>query len=374
MLTNGEVCPVQYKYIIKAEFEIDGIVDREDIIGAIFGQTEGLLGMELDLRELQKQGKLGRIEVEYKRVGNKTIGTITIPTSLKAVETSLIAAAIETVDRVGPAKARFRVKEIVDVRSSKREYIRNRAKELFVQLLSKTAPDIEELRRELEEAYYSKQLIEYGEEKLPAGPLVEKSDEIILVEGRADVVNLVKHGILNVLGMNGINIPKSVVELSKRKKVTLFIDGDRGGELVLRNLLAAGADIDYVAVAPPGREVEELTNKEILKALKSKIPLEQYIKNLRISINNDENKEKYKELLSKVFDTKKAIVFDEQFNIIDEKPLEEIDKLPSAYGIAIDKILDNETYAKIKGKYQLILALDSNVNAQERVITLKDIQ
>ena len=370
----AKFAPVQYKYIIKAEFEIDGIVDREDIIGAIFGQTEGLLGMELDLRELQKQGKLGRIEVEYKRVGNKTIGTITIPTSLKAVETSLIAAAIETVDRVGPAKARFRVKEIVDVRSSKREYIRNRAKELFVQLLSKTAPDIEELRRELEEAYYSKQLIEYGEEKLPAGPLVEKSDEIILVEGRADVVNLVKHGILNVLGMNGINIPKSVVELSKRKKVTLFIDGDRGGELVLRNLLAAGADIDYVAVAPPGREVEELTNKEILKALKSKIPLEQYIKNLRISINNDENKEKYKELLSKVFDTKKAIVFDEQFNIIDEKPLEEIDKLPSAYGIAIDKILDNETYAKIKGKSQLILALDSNVNAQERVITLKDIQ
>ena len=379
----AKVAPNQYKYIIKVNFEVDSVVDREDIIGAIFGQTDGLLGMDLDLRELQKQGKLGRIEVEYRRVGGKTIGKVYIPTTLKAPETAIIAAAVETVDRVGPAKAKFRVESIEDVRNKKREYIKERAKELFRELISKSAPDIEELKRELEESYYTKNIIEWGPEKLPAGPKVDSSDEIILVEGRADVVNLVKHGILNVVGMNGVKIPKSVVELTKKKKVTVFIDGDRGGELVLRNLLLAGADIEYVATAPSGREVEELVGKEIYKALKSKIPLEDFVRLHPDVLPSEaegklsrEQVEKIERFLSEVFNTKEAIVINENFEAIGRDSIESIDSLPGGYGLIIDAIIEQELIDKAKEKgYKLLVGLDKRAKDEEiLILDLKDIQ
>jgi len=41
------------KYLAKLSFEIDGAVDKADIIGAIFGQTEGLFGPEMNLNEPQ---------------------------------------------------------------------------------------------------------------------------------------------------------------------------------------------------------------------------------------------------------------------------------------------------------------------------------
>ena len=47
------------KYEAVVQFEITGVVDRHDIIGAVFGQSEGLLGETLDLRALQKNGKSG---------------------------------------------------------------------------------------------------------------------------------------------------------------------------------------------------------------------------------------------------------------------------------------------------------------------------
>ncbi len=52
------------KYLIVANVEVQGTVEKYDIIGALFSQTEGLLGNELDLRELQMNGRIGRIEVE----------------------------------------------------------------------------------------------------------------------------------------------------------------------------------------------------------------------------------------------------------------------------------------------------------------------
>jgi DNA primase len=54
----------------------------------------------------------------------------------------------------------------------------------------------------------------------------------------------------------------------------VFLDGDRGGDLILREIMAV-ADLDFIARAPSGKEVEELTKKEIHKALRSKITLEQ---------------------------------------------------------------------------------------------------
>ncbi len=268
--------PVSVKYVIKARMEVSGLVEKHDIIGAIFGQTEGLLGEQLDLRELQKMGRLGRIEVRVKRSDNKTIAEIEIPSNLDKVETALVAAAIESVDRVGPYQAKTKVTEIVDVRVERRRRIVERAVELL-KMLDQAVPETKELLDEVLEKVRKGEITTYGPEKLPAGPEVEGADSVIIVEGRADVLNLLKHGYRNVVALGGASIPKSVVELAKKKKAILFIDGDRGGELIARNLISA-AEIDFVARAPTGREVEELTGKEIAKALQNKIPVEEYVK------------------------------------------------------------------------------------------------
>ncbi len=264
------------KYIIHAEFEANGVVERPDVVGAIFGQTEGLLGDDLDLRELQKTGRIGRIRVEVHTKAGKTYGTITVPSSLDRVETAILAAALETIDRVGPAEAKIKVLRIEDVRAAKRKYIIERAKEILETLMEQEIPETQEITEEVKKAVRAKELIEYGPERLPAGPHVPFSDSIIVVEGRADVLNLLKHGIKNAIAVEGTSIPETIIKLSKERIVTAFTDGDRGGELILKELLQV-ADIDYVARAPEGKEVEELTKKEIIKALRSKIPAEQVI-------------------------------------------------------------------------------------------------
>ncbi len=264
------------KYVVYAEFEASGIVERPDVVGAIFGQTEGLLGDDLDLRELQKTGRIGRIKVEVHTKGGKTYGTITVPSSLDRVETAILAAALETIDRVGPAEARIKVLRIEDVRATKRKYIIERAKQILENLMEQEIPETQELTEEVKKAVRAKELIEYGPEKLPAGPHVPFSDSIIVVEGRADVLNLLKHGIKNAIAVEGTSIPETIIKLSKERIVTTFTDGDRGGELILKELLQV-ADVDYVARAPEGKEVEELTKKEIVKSLRSKVPAEQVI-------------------------------------------------------------------------------------------------
>ncbi len=264
------------KYVVYAEFEANGIVERPDVVGAIFGQTEGLLGDDLDLRELQKTGRIGRIRVEVHTKAGKTFGTITVPSSLDRVETAILAAALETIDRVGPAEAQIKVLRIEDVRATKRKYIIERAKEILEGLMDQEIPETQELTEEVKKAVRAKELIEYGPEKLPAGPHVPFSDSIIVVEGRADVLNLLKHGIKNAIAVEGTSIPETIIKLSKERIVTTFTDGDRGGELILKELLQV-ADVDYVARAPEGKEVEELTKKEIVKALRSKVPAEQVI-------------------------------------------------------------------------------------------------
>jgi len=261
------------KYIIKALVEVDGPVDEHDIIGAIFGQTEGLLGEEFDLRELQDKGRIGRIYVKLQRKGNKVVGEIYVPSNLDRVETALVAAMLESVDKVGPYPARIRVSEIIDVRSQKIKKIVERAKEILRKWGQEKTIDIREILKEISESTKKSQLIEYGPEKLPAGPGVERSDAIIIVEGRADVLNLLRYGYDNVIAVGGATtkIPETIKKLSKEKIAIAFVDGDRGGLMILKNLLSQ-ADIDYVARAPPGKEVEELTAREIAKALSNLTP------------------------------------------------------------------------------------------------------
>ncbi len=262
------------KYLIYAEIIAEGVVERPDVVGAIFGQTEGLLGDELDLRELQKTGRIGRIEVKIESKGGRSYGEIKVPSSLDKIETAILAAALETIERVGPCAAKIRVIKIEDVRATKRKKIVERAKDVLRDLFEEPEIESEKIGDLVRQAARAEEIIEYGEERLPAGPTVDESDAIIVVEGRADVLNLLKTGIRNVIAVEGTNVPKTIIELSKKKTVTAFLDGDRGGDLILKELLQV-AEIDYVARAPEGKGVEDLTQKEIIKSLRNKIPVEQ---------------------------------------------------------------------------------------------------
>jgi len=265
----AKISPVSIKYMISARFVAEGPLEKPDVIGALFGQTEGLLGADLEMRDLQREGKIGRIEVELEREGGKTVGTIQVPTALDQSETTLIAAAIETIERIGPTDARITVEKIDDVRGVKRDYIIDRAKRLLESMQGGT--NSREISESVKTSTRAAKIQEYGDEKLPAGDL--SGNEVIVVEGRADVINLLRNGVNNVIGMSGTKLPRAIAELGKEKELTLFVDGDRGGQLIARNVME-NATIRYLAVAPDGKEVEELSGKDILIALRRKVPVE----------------------------------------------------------------------------------------------------
>ncbi|MCD6330736.1 MAG: DNA primase [Thermoplasmata archaeon] len=305
--------PSAAKYLIKAKIKVDGVVDKSDVIGAIFGQTEGLMGDELDLRDLQKSARIGRIEVEIKQSGGKSEGELTLTSALEKVETAIIAAGIESVDRIGPCKAEIKVEKVEDIRIAKRKRLVERAKEILQEMIKQSKEELPDLAEEVRQSVQVEEIIYYGPERLPAGPNIEKSDAIIIVEGRNDVINLLRHGIKNAIAVEGTSIPKTIIDLCNEKIATAFVDGDRGGELVLRELLQV-ADIDFVARAPPTREVEELSYKLIMKALKNKVPAEQYMEQMGWKKEKKKGGEydKYKELLEEVKGKHQAILLDEK--------------------------------------------------------------
>ncbi len=259
------------KYIVKARFDVQGVVEKPDVVGAVFGQTEGLFGPDLDLRELQKSGRIGRIEINLDSKHDKTSGAIVIPSSLDKVSTAIIAAAIESVDRIGPCEARISLEKVEDVREEKRRVILTKAKDILRKWVVESSPSTEEVVKEVATSLRGADVISYGPEALPAGPEVE-SGAIILVEGRADVILLMKVGIKNVVALNGTKVPDSIIKLTKDREVTAFLDGDRAGDLILKELNQV-AEIDYVARAPFGKEVEELTPKEVMRALRERVPV-----------------------------------------------------------------------------------------------------
>ncbi|MFC6725173.1 DNA primase DnaG, partial [Halobium palmae] len=243
------------KYLIHAAITADGVVERSDVVGAVFGQTEGLLGDDLDLRDLQQSSKVGRIDVEIRSENGQSFGEITIASSLDKVETAILAAALETISRVGPCRARVETTDIEDVRAAKRRDVVDRAKELLADSFDDSVMTSREILEEVRESVRVEDITEYA--GYPAGPHVESSDAIVVVEGRADVLTLLKYGIKNAVAVEGTNVPDAVATLSGERNVTAFLDGDRGGELILRELGQVG-DVDYVAFAPEGRSVEDL--------------------------------------------------------------------------------------------------------------------
>ena len=252
---------------------MEGVVEKPDVIGALFGQTEGLFAPELDLRELQKSGRIGRIEINLDSKQDKTNGNINIPTSLDRVSTAIIAASIESINRVGPCKAKVILNKIEDIRDARRRLIIDRAKEVLRKWTVETMPGTDEIFREVSEMLRLQRVEKYGPEGLTAGPEINSAKDIIVVEGRADVINLLRAGIQNTIAVEGAKIPQSIIKICKEREATAFLDGDRGGDLILKELQQV-TTIKYVARAPRGKEVEDLTFKEIEKALKDKVPVE----------------------------------------------------------------------------------------------------
>jgi DNA primase len=265
--------PDTTKYLIHISLTAEGVVEKPDVVGAIFGQTEGLLGEDLDLRDLQRTGRVGRIDVQIASKKGETSGDILISTSLDRAETAILAASLETIDRVGPCVAHVTVESIEDIRVSKRKKIVERAKEILIERFEDGTIDSDELLDDVRQSIRIEKIGSVGEEKVPSGPNVLDSDAIIIVEGRADVLNLLRYGIKNAVAVEGTNIPKTVIDMCEKKTTTAFFDGDRGGELILRELLQV-ADIDYVSFSPRGKSVEDMTRKEVIKTLRNKVPVE----------------------------------------------------------------------------------------------------
>jgi DNA primase len=407
------VDPATTKYLIKAHIKADGIIEKSDVVGAIFGQTEGLLGDELDLRELQRSARVGRIEVELESKSGKSEGTITLPTSLDKVETVILAAAFESIDRVGPCKATIVADEVEDVRVVRRKQVIERAKELLNKVIEEGKVEGESIADNVRQAVQVEEITHYGPEHLPAGPHIDKSDAIIIVEGRRDVLNLLKYGIKNVIAVGGTNIPKSVIGLTKERITTAFVDGDRGGELILKELLQT-ADVDFVARAPQTREVEEIPQKLIMKALKNKIPAEQYAEMYEIKLDKNkkgeskkikseekpkqktteepkedkgkivtEKQKNYASILEDISGSLKAVLFDENAKELKKIPVRELtDALKKSTnistvvfdGIVTQRLLDIADSKKIKEIVGIKLGNVVKMPSSVKVLTKKDLE
>ena len=276
------------KYLIHAQINANGIVEKPDVVGAVFGQTEGLLSNDLDLRELQRTGRIGRIQVNIHSNSGRAKGEIVIPSSLDRVETAILAASLETINRVGPCEAEIQTLKVEDVRAVKREQVVNRAKEIYKNMVESVGPASMKMIEEVREAMRIHEISEYGDDRLPAGPSIHTSDAIIVVEGRSDVLNLLKYGIKNTVAVEGVSVPQAIGDLSKKRTTTAFVDGDRGGELILKELLQIG-DVDYITRAPKGKEVEDLEKDEVLVALRDKVPTAQFLASHNILSENNNN-------------------------------------------------------------------------------------
>lgn len=361
-----------HKYLATFSIEVRGVVEPSDVIGAIFGQVEGLLGPELELRELQQSGKVGRIIVKLRRKDNHSVGIIELRSNLDRIRTALLAAAIETVDKVGPYQASLSLQKIVDERESDRERIRKRAIDILRQWGAKAEESYRNLIDVIIKETANMRLTYYGPEKLPCGVGVRDSGEIIVVEGRADVNNLLRYGFDNVIAIGGAveKIPKSLVDLISKKESIAFVDGDRGGEMILRSLLEQ-TDIDYVARAPKGKGVENLTAKEIRKALSSAIPAEEARSLLGLKQTKEKSKrtesftqsvsEKVPQPLMQFYkeaaDTREAILLDEDLKVIAKVPINSLYETLDDYrrvkyvvysGVVTQRIIEKAFAAGVK--------------------------
>lgn len=418
----SKLAPTSIKYMVKAEIDAQGVIEKPDVIGAIFGQTEGLLGPDLDLRELQRTGRIGRIEVNINSERGKSRGEVIIPSSLDSAETALIAATLETIERVGPCIAKITLKSVEDTRELKRKFVVEKAKLILKELLEKGIPDTTRIAEEIKQEIKTYEITTY--QGLPCGPGILESEEIIVVEGRADVINLVKYGIKNVIAIEGSSIPPQLINLAKEKTLTAFFDGDRGGTLNLKSLMET-VDVDFVATAPEGKEVEELSKKEVFKALRDKVSASQFKLDGRSERQNnsfekrdrpqdriaerqserptelprernfkpqpplqprravidEEQKKVFKKNLEELIGTRAACIFDSSFNLLGKVPIKELQNtlktLDNPYAVIFDGRIDYrlDMIARKKGVKFLVGMEKENIKSSSvNLLSKEDIE
>ena len=278
------------KYVIHATIRTDGTVARKDVVGAIFGQTEGLLGEELQLRKLQRTGRIGHVDVILHQHKGKVNGEIQLSSSIDQVSTAVIGAALETIDRIGPCKSIIKVKRIENIRSAKKDTVIDRAKQLLLDIVNSGADESRNILDEVRTVLNLEKEADY--KGMTAGPNVGESEAIIIVEGRNDVRNLLKYDIKNAIATMGSGINPELAKLAKGKKtVTAFLDGDRGGKLLLMEISGElGNSLTHGAFAPTSREVEHLEMKVVTKSLAQKETAGKVVARIQKEIKIDDDR------------------------------------------------------------------------------------
>lgn len=254
------------------------------------------------------------------------------------MSTALIASSIESINRVGPCASKVTLEKIDDVREARRKIIIDRAKEILHKWTIETMPSVDEVFKEVSDTLKLGKVEKYGSDELPAGPELASAKEIIVVEGRADIINLMRCGLLNTVALEGAKVPESIKKLCKEKEATALLDGDRGGDLILKELQQV-TDVKFVARAPRGKEIEECNCKEIFGALEARVPL---FEQPQPQPSRPARKEKVKvelpkevaEMIKTLDGTLEALLLNDKQEVIERLPVSQLaEKLQQAEGV-----------------------------------------
>jgi len=194
-------------------------------------------------------------------------------------------------------------------------------------------PNVDEVYKQISNTVKLGKVEKYGPEHLPAGPELEKSKEIIVVEGRADIINLMRCGIQNTIALEGAKVPESIKKLTKEKEATALLDGDRGGDLILKELLQV-TSIRYVGRAPRGKEIEECNCHEITNALEKRVPVKELHKQPKKERPKTEVPEEINQAAKVLQGTLEAILLDAELKQNERLPVSQLaEKLQQIKGV-----------------------------------------
>jgi DNA primase len=325
------------------------------------------------LKKLQKSGKLGRIDAELRTEDKKTVGTVVIPNNLDQPTAALLAATLESIERVGPYDARFKLIGVEDVREEKRKKIMERAKDIMQRWSASQRSEVIQMISQVGEVSDVGKIVSLAAD-VEGGPEAEASDTLFLVEGRADLTTLLKAGVKNVVATNGVNIPQYVVNLThKKKEVTVLADGDRVGDMIVRELLRRGAKIDYVSKAPQGHEVEEMRPIEILDLISRRVDVKSFLAAsyaVAKPVAPENLLNIMRTLKDRVKETFTAILLDEDGEIIEEIPVSQLfdrlSELDNVAGVIFDGIISQRLLDLAQSK-NLKIMVGERIGAVEKM-------
>jgi DNA primase len=240
---------------------------------------------------------------------------------------------------VGPCSAKVNLDKIEDIREARRKVIIDRAKEILHKWNVESMPTVDEVYKEISDTMKIGKVEKYGPEDLPAGPGLEAAKEIIVVEGRADIINLMRCGIFNTVALEGAKVPESIKKITKEKTATALLDGDRGGDLILKELLQV-TNVKFVGRAPRGKEIEECNCKEITDALEAKVPVSELAKPTAPSAKKVPERVKVElpatlvQAAKALVGTLEAVLFTDKLELIEKLPVSQLaEKLQQVSGV-----------------------------------------